>query len=281
MLTSPLDRSLPAPAAKWDAQSSWHLMLPPGRPSGRHLDFVRTYVAQCRPDASIAILGSTPELRDLCVEESRPHVHVLERSAAFHEACSALLIYRNPHETLHQGDWLELLPKKVAAFDLVLSDLTLGSIPYDRRTEFFTGIRDALRPGGMFLDKVLTHGDELMLLDDLDQKYRTAPLNLQTLNDFANEYFFLSELVREGIVSIRHSHELLASRFASTPRLLRILDESLRLVTTNGVWFYGRPWRSIRRSYATGMRLVDARSELRPSVFAGRLRMLAFSRPHG
>lgn len=264
-------------AAKWDVQSHWHLMLPPSRPSARYLEFVRIYVERMPRDANIAVLGSTPELRDLCVEAGRPNVHVLERSDAFHAACSELLVYENPSEVLHLGEWLDVLPTMSVSFDLILSDLTLGNVPYEHRSEFFSGISEALRPGGFFLDKVLTHSGVPLPLASLDEKYRNAPLNLKTLNDFSNEYFFLSELTAGGVVDINRFHRTLASRFATAPRLRRLLDESLQLVTPNGMWHYGRPWHQVRRTYAPGMRLVARRNELRPSVFAGRLRMLAFS----
>jgi hypothetical protein len=103
-------------------------------------------------------------------------------------------------------------------------------------------------PVGIFVDKVLTHSETLIPLDALDAKYKTAPLNLQTLNDFANEYFFLSELASDGIVSIRRSYDVLAPRFVSNPRLLRLLGESLSLVTIDGVWFYGRHWDFVQQN---------------------------------
>lgn len=264
-------------AAKWDVQSHWQLMLPPSRPSARYLDFVRAYVERMPREAQIAVLGSTPEMRDLCVEADHPNVHVLERSEAFHAACAALLIYENPSEKLHFGDWLDVLPTMPASFDLVISDLTLGNVAYERRADFFSGIASAIRPGGFFLDKVLTHSSPPLPLAVLDKKYSTAPFNLQTLNDFSNEYFFLSELTTGGVVDIQLFHGVLASRFATTPRLRRLLDESMQLVTPNGVWHYGRPWREVKRTYAQGMRLVARRNELRPSVFAGHLRMMAFT----
>jgi hypothetical protein len=273
----PPSKGTTALATKWDAQSHWHLMLPPSRPSARYLDFVRTYVERAPRQAQIAVLGSTPELRDLCVEAGQPNVHVLERSSAFHAACSQLLVYDNPRETLHLGDWLEVLPSMSTSFDLILSDLTLGNVPYERRSEFFSGISGALRPSGFFLDKVLTHPRSPVPLDALDEKYRSAPFNLQTLNDFSNEYFFLSELTTDGTVDIQRFHGILASRFKTAPRLRRLLEESLQLVTANGVWHYGRPWQEVQRTYARGMRLVARRNEVRPSVFAGRLRMLAFA----
>jgi len=253
-------------------------MLPPGRPSASHLDFVRSYVATLPQDAEIAVLGSTPELRDLCVELKRSHVHVLDRSARFHEAVQPLLVYENPHEELCLGDWTDLLTSMPQRFQAILSDLTLGGIEYERRSAFFGALEAALRPGGVFLDKVLTHSAHLLSLESLDLKYRYAPLNLATINDFSNEYFFLSELAADGIVDIARSHRILSRRFSRSQRLRRILDETMSLVTPTGVWYYGRPWTTVRRTYASHLRLIERRNEPKPSVFAGRLRLLALSK---
>ena len=264
------------PYHKWDEQSHWRLMLPPGRPSALHLNFFRSHIAKLPKSASIAVLGSTPELRDLCVENGHRRVHVLDRSVRFHEVVNSLLIYKNPKETVHFGDWLELLHAMPRTFDAILSDLTLGSIEYERRNAFFTALEDALRTGGIFLDKVLTHSARLLPLAKLDAKYRLTPFNLSTSNDFANEYFFLSELVSSGIVDIARSRAFLSRRYLQEPRLQRLLEEAITLVTERGIWYYGRPWKIVRLSYGGQLRLVERHNELRPSVFAGHLRLYAF-----
>ncbi len=253
-------------------------MLPPGRPSRDHLDFVRPYIAMLPANADIAILGSTPELRDLCVEQDRRHVHVIDRSPSFHRSVASILIYENPIEQVHFGDWFDVLRAMPNSFHAILSDLTLGGIEYKRRAAFFRALHGALRPGGLFLDKVLTHSSALLSLNGLDRKYREAPFNLATVNDFANDYFFLSELAATGVVDIARSHAVLRRRFSGSPRLRRILNEALTLVTPNGVWYYGRPWSSVKRTYARNLVQIGRRDEVKPSVFAGRLRMLAYCR---
>ena len=49
----------------WDQMESWELVLPPSRPSRQHLDWFRGQVSEFPSDVPIAILGSTPELRDM------------------------------------------------------------------------------------------------------------------------------------------------------------------------------------------------------------------------
>lgn len=141
------------PTKKWDEQYHWWWMLPPGRPSRLHLEFFASHINRQRSTARIAILGSTPELRDLCVELDHPRVVVLDRSQRFHHAMNALLIHTNSLETTQFGDWTDLLEAAPNAFDVILSDLTLRNISYERRPRFFASLRGALRPNGIFLDK--------------------------------------------------------------------------------------------------------------------------------
>ena len=56
----------------WDRMTSWELVLPPSRPSQQHLDWFRKHLGELQQDDPIAILGSTPELRDLLAQFQSP-----------------------------------------------------------------------------------------------------------------------------------------------------------------------------------------------------------------
>ncbi len=262
----------------WNDQSNWARLLPPGRPDSFHIAFFSQHLSTLAPEAQICMLGSTPELRDLCVELGQPSVTVIERSERFHRAVGGLIIRPNPRENVIFGDWLDVLPTRRSCFDAVLSDLTLGNIPYAQRPEFFAAITASLNPGGIFLDKVLTHPYPLRSLASLDEKYSRAPFNLQTVNDFANDYFFVSELVASGVVDIAAFSRILTCRFTDRPRHLRLLAEAIHLVTPRGVWYYGRPWSVVRTAYAPALAQLGCIPEPSPSVFAGWLTLRALRR---
>ena len=135
---------------------SWELVLPPSRPSQQHLDWFRKHAGELRADDPIAILGSTPELRDLLALLGFRDVYVLERNAAFLARMNGLRV-RPSTETVLYGDWMQTLPGYSGRFAAVLSDLTSGNVPYKQRREFYSLIAESLRPGGMFCDKLLSY----------------------------------------------------------------------------------------------------------------------------
>jgi hypothetical protein len=116
-------------------------------------------------------------------------------------------------------------------------------------------------------------------LESLDAKYRARPVNLGTINDFANEYFFLSTLVCGGTVNVKEATLELARRFESNARLTKFLNESQRLVTPDGLWHYGLPWPRVKREYALGLVLRRRMIERAPSVFARRLWLQLLQKP--
>jgi hypothetical protein len=265
------DRS---PGAHWSQNTDWMLMLPPGRPSTYHLGLFAKHLCELSRAAPIAILGSTPELRDLCVELGFTDVWSIDKSLSFHQQVDALRVHVNHEETVVVADWLDILPTLPGHFAAILSDLTLGNIAYSDRERFFAAIADSLLGGGLFIDKVLTNEAPVHRLDDLDARYRVLPLNLGTINRFSSEYFFCSELVeRHGVVDVALFRDLLTERLQH-PRLRAFLAHSLRLTTPVGVWHYGRPWDLILPTYATDLHTVASYPEERGSPYEGRLRII-------
>lgn len=249
-------------------------MLPPGRPSGYHLGLFEKHLQRVPRDRSVAVLGSTPELLDLCVELGFGDVWSIDRSLVFHETVDRFRVYRRRGETVIVADWLDALPTLPNQFGAVLSDLTLGNVHYANRQRFFDAIRQSLAAGGLFIDKVLTNEAPFHRLDDLDARYRRSPLNLCTINRFSSEYFFCSELVeKHGVVDVARFSQELSERF-SEPRLRRLLDESLLLTTPSGVWHYGMPWSQVAATYGAGLRRVAEYAEEAGSAYEGRLRVI-------
>ncbi len=181
----------------WDLMQNWYFVLPPSRPSALQLTRIRSQIAKVDRSLPVAVLGSTPEFRDLLYESGFRRIYVLERNAVFYQAMTQARVYCNA-ENLVNGGWLDTLPTLKGKFAAILSDLTSGNIPYDQRVQFYEGIEGSLMEGGMFFDKVLTHTGCNLSFDSLVEKYSTLPLNLLHINYFSSEMLFCSELDRSG-----------------------------------------------------------------------------------
>jgi len=249
---------------QWSIDRKWTQMLPPGRPSADHLHYFESKLLELERSLNrpldACILGSTPEFRDLTHELGCASVTVIDRNKGFYELVSPLCVEPNPREIVVFADWVDELPQHASKFDAILSDLTLGNLPYESRADFFSGVTAALRPGGIYVDKVLTN-EELQSLDQLDRRYRKAPINLISINDFANDYFFSSELIVAGTVYIPALAAQLEQRFIGQPRLLRLLHEATDIVGPRGQWYYGKPWSTVSIQYAHAMTYLDCTPE--------------------
>jgi hypothetical protein len=254
----------------WDAFENWHLVLPPNRPTERFIAITEAHLRTLPVGARVAVLGSTPELRDLLSRMGDYAVVVFEKSRRFHDVSNRFRLLNGP-ETLVIGDWLETLPDFRGVFHAVLSDLTSGNIDYAKRERFHSLVRDALVEGGLFIDRVLRGDAPFCEMAALDHDYLRRPFNLKTLNDFSSQYLFSSELLEDGeVVDSGAFYRIL--REANRPLPLRRLAEHCELITpSNHVWYYGRPWPKLRDAYHYGYRLVAQEDEDDSSVFFGRV----------
>ena len=262
----------------WDQMESWELVLPPSRPSQQHLDWFRKHLGELRADDPTAILGSTPELRDLLTLLGFRNIHVLERNMVFLSRMDRLRV-RPTAETVLQGDWMQTLPGCVGRFAAVLSDLTSGNVPYEQRSKFYFLIAESLRPGGMFCDKLLSYPIPHEPLDELLDKFENAPLNLDTVNRFNCEVFFCSELLTEfGRVDTNRFYNHLRE-MGPGPTVGAILDR-LPLITPSGMtWDYGRPWRLVQEAFDSRLHCSEDHLERGDSPYANRLRCLRWDKP--
>ena len=263
----------------WDQMESWELVLPPSRPSRQHLDWFRGQVSELPSDVPIAILGSTPELRDMLASLGFCNVYVLERNLTFLERMNRLRVNAIPGtETVLAGDWMETLPGCDGNFFVVLSDLTSGNVPYKQQGEFYTLVADSLQTGGMFCDKLLSYPIPHERLNVLLDKYENAPLNLDTVNRFNCEVFFCSELLTLfGRVDTDRFYEYL-SRMQIGPMVRAILDRLPKVTPPGMTWDYGKPWNVIQTVFDSRLQCSDDRLERGDSPYANRLRCLRWDK---
>jgi hypothetical protein len=258
----------------WGGFVDWRLVLPPNRPSAPTLALVEQVLAPVPRERSVAVLGSTPEYRDLLARLGFHDVTVFEKSRKFKAIADELRGWPQ-REKVVWGGWRDTLPRTAAVFAAVLSDLTLGNVPYDERGPFFDAIARMLGSDGLLIDRVLGTEPPFLDLGALDAKYSRLPTNLMTLNDYSAEYFFCSELLAgSDIVDTSACYSQLETRYRSNSPLLRLVSQ-VRLVTPEGaMWYYGRPWREACSEYERALAVVQTVAEPPDSAFRGRARLI-------
>jgi len=259
----------------WSNVRTWELVLPPSRPSAVQLGRIRDTLRGIDRGAPAAVLGSTPEFRDLLWECGISQVVVLERDKAFHAEMERLRVYSN-EETVVWGDWLDTLPAYKSTFSTILSDLTMGNIPYMRRREFYHLLSTTLARRGIFIDKVLTHPIPHHRVSQLLTKYNELPLNLLHVNYFSCEMLFCSELLdlKEEVDSTLF-YEMLQQQ-VEAPRLRAFLGKA-ELITPKGCrWWYGRSWERLKEDYCPELIRVAVDDDEPGSPYYGRLKHFVF-----
>jgi hypothetical protein len=266
------------PSAIWDLVRNWELVLPPLRPSAEQLARIGRHIDGVDRHSPVAVLGSTPEFRDLLHEMGFTEIHVFDRSRRFYDAFTRLRA-RKSREALEEGDWLDTLGRFRGRFGVVLSDLTSGHMPYERRREFYGLITDALCEGGLFCDKVLAHRQPLLTLEGLMDKYAHRPLNLLYINSFVCEVFFCSELLRlRGVVDSTLFYEVLRDH-ARTPRLRAFVTMNKQGMPPGSFWYYGRPWSELAPEYCPALLAIEEADEETWSPFYGQARHVVLRKP--
>ena len=127
----------------WENINTWDLVLPPSRPDFYEINRIKQIANEIDKDSKIAILGSTPEFRDLFVELNFSNIYIFEKSESFYKKMSDYRLYNN-NEIVVKGDWIETLVNYEDSFSIIVSDLTSGNIPYVYRSKFYKLIQRSL-----------------------------------------------------------------------------------------------------------------------------------------
>ena len=262
------------PMDTWDHFENWSLVLPPSRPSADQIASVRQILASIDTSLAVAILGSTPEFRDLVFEAGFRKVVVFDKNKKFHSIATDMRVHRS-QETLEFGDWVERLPDFEDTFGLILSDLTSGNVPYSQRSVFYQAITNALAPGGIFIDKILTHPCPHLSVEALFTKYDMMPLNLLSVNTFSSEMLFCSTLLdRRNLVDTSLFYQILDAE-APTARLRAFSRQARYITPENGIWYYGMPWAQLQSSYCPTLLSAEICKEGPTSPYFGRVKHFA------
>lgn len=248
------------------------MVIPPSRPSPEQLEHIRLRLNRVDRAMPVAVLGATPEFRDLLGQLEFASVFVFDRNADFFRQMTAARAL-DTKEHFIEGDWLETLGSFSDQFSVILSDLTSGNLEYRIRAQFYALVEAALRPdSGMFFDKVLTNEKPLLSLQQIAEFYSWQPINLQTLNYFSCDSLFSSELILEHeLVDTTTFYDRLEAEF-TTARLRKFVHFAELITPRGGIWYYGRPWGELSSVYCPRLETADARSMPDDGPYAGRVR---------
>ena len=228
--------------------SNWQYVLPPSRPSREELGRIRALLVREDVNNPIAVLGSTIEFRNLLYEMGFKNIYIFEKNSEFYEWTKSWIVDENGFEKVIWGDWLDTIKCYRNEFVAVLSDLTMGNIDYAHRKEFYTAIYEAIRPSGVFIDKVLTHCIPNIPLGLLENQYQRIPLNLESVNRFSCEVLFCSDLLNNGIIDTTKSYETLRAHFKA-PLLQKYIERCQLITPEDCIWYYGKPWDELKGDY--------------------------------
>jgi hypothetical protein len=135
----------------WDKRIAvdWKWIIPPSSPSLTELVVFDRYLGQLPRAANVLILGSTPELRDLCffhgltatVVDYNPDTFRILGRYRRHPDVSRLVVQ----------DWRTMAPDR--AYDAVVGDLALNMVSVPEQALVMDNIARALAAGGLLIHR--------------------------------------------------------------------------------------------------------------------------------
>jgi len=223
-------------AVDWTNYSSWDLVLPPNRPGEALLREIRIALSIKGDLREVCILGSTPEYRRICKDLCIPNVVIIDKFPEFSDMCDRLTPH-NPRESKIIQDWVTALPRFCGKFDVVLSHLTHGNVPFHARRELFGLIRNCLVPGGLLIDFVFQPPPPGNSPETIMRHFRGRPPNLRTCNDFNSIALFQSAMI--GSLGCVDTSAIYGMLDASIDDETSIIVKATKKITPPGhTWYY-------------------------------------------
>jgi len=257
----------------WSKYKSWQSVTPPSRPANWQLKICRDVLLTKPKTSKVAVLGSTIEFRDLLAELGFEQVYIFERNKEFYDYITPFS-QNKLHEHLILGNWLDTLKTYTNNFDVVLSDLTSGNIPYIYRDTFYSNISTTLTTTGLYIDRLLTKPKPFINLHTLIEKYTTLPVTNKTINSFNCEVLFCSTFLdnEEHIVDTTRFYDYLLS--LNVQRISEFVIACYEITPRDCIWWYNQNWEVEKQQYTSFFDVIDVFDEPKDSEYYGRVKLL-------
>lgn len=168
----------------------WKYYHCPGKPSQDDLRIVERQLRQ-RKAKRVLILGSTPQLRDLCAK-LKLETTVMDMQMEMLQGMQRYMKRKNVPETIIRSNWLTA-PLQEGYFDAVLGDLIMENVPHVDKIPLLRKISRLLKPNGCFVTKVFFVPEHYTEQDPLPMINRIArlPRNENRSSElFVHLYFY-------------------------------------------------------------------------------------------
>lgn len=137
----------------------WRIFIPPARPSFSELSLIEEHLQDRKrqnQESTIAILGSTPEFRDLCQRVGAAYACIDYSADNFHKL-GQYMYHKNQDERLLVGDWRTM--DLGETFDVFLGDLATTVTPVKDHPRLFERIAAHSHANGELILKVALRTD--------------------------------------------------------------------------------------------------------------------------
>ncbi|MBI4093054.1 MAG: hypothetical protein HY420_03980 [Candidatus Kerfeldbacteria bacterium] len=135
--------------------SQWDLFLPPARPSISELAVIERFLlsgSRRKRNFKVAILGSTPEYRDLCLTYGIDF-RCIDYSTTNFSILQQFMVHRDDHKhNLVVADWRTMRLRE--RFDFIMGDLATTVVPVTDHEAVFRSVRRLCKPSARILLKV-------------------------------------------------------------------------------------------------------------------------------
>lgn len=181
---------------KWERiAKNWDALGPTAKPSLEEIELYQAITLielSNKENAKAIILGSTPELRDMCslhFGDKLESVTCVDITDDMYQAMSKLVSVKNPKEKFVHGNWLELANNfEGESVDIIFGDHIVSNVGGQEK-KLFSEISRVLKSDGCFVSKIqhVDTTDELIKpipayekLKNYAAKYRNGQMDLKT-----------------------------------------------------------------------------------------------------